>query len=231
MKKMIIKIKKIRFIFFLSNILNKKKMELNKNSIILIIFVFIIIIFFSIYCQFYVAEISALLVIASTILFGYMFSNSNLFSEHFDVNHNLELSKYGNLPIDEIDMTVQEVPISSKMHNKKIDNSDIIESTITRGTTLFRPNGTGFSPLIGDINAPEYFYKYDMPLSGQQNIDEMLARKQQDRANLNKKAIDGAVMSTKNLYSKYFHEELDENEHRVWYSSEAQDIEDDWNPY
>lgn len=198
----------------------------------IILFVFIILIFIALYILKYnenISQIAIIISVISAIFIGYLFN----VQEFFTANDNYEISKYNNISTSEdIDMTKQEeAPMPRLFLDNTIDNSDVIEMAITKGTTLFQPNGTGFSPLKGIADIPKHFNDYDIPLSGQQNVDEMLSRKQQQRAATNKRALDGAVRATKELYNKYFQEELDENEKRVWYSSEAQDIETDWNPY
>ena len=223
-----------------------------------ILFIFIILIF--IIYIFKQGDSSSIILISilSALLLGYLFKSekfsefftptNNVFSEKLDDSEtrsnintdDFEINKYGNISTSEdIDMTKQELSkmdfgLFDKSNNKgpnNIDNSDVIEMAITRGTTLFQPNGGGFSPLKGIVDVPNKFSEYDIPLSGKQNVDEMMSRKQQQRASMNKRALDGSVRATRDLYCKYFQEELDENEHRVWYSSEAQDMETDWTPY
>ena len=141
-------------------------------------------------------------------------------------------SKYGNISLDgDIDMSEQEVIDPSLTGNgtARFDNSDAIAAVISGGTTLFHPDGRGFSPTSNHGNVPERFSsQYDIPLSGKQNLDERFARKQQQRSDINKRAIDGSVRATRELYNKYFTEELNENEERVWYSAEANRTGDDW---
>lgn len=164
----------------------------------------------------------------------YRFGNTDL----------LKLSKYGNMDFSEIDMATQEMPElagitnpgSGVASNSRIDNSDVIESAITRGVSLYNPDGSSFSPLQADsaglgIRASGANPLVSNPLSGKQNIDEMIARKAQHTSSINKRALDGAVRATKDLYWINYQEELDENEKRVWWSSEAQDMETDWTPY
>lgn len=153
---------------------------------------------------------------------------------NIDTSYGIEHSKYNNITEDDINLASQEpqnygTPIIE--HNENIDNSDNIETAITRGTSLFFPNSIGFTPTAIMPDMPSHWKDYNIPLSGQQDLDERLATKQQQRSNLNKIAIDGSVRSTKNIYEKYFNEELQENEDRVWWSSESQPIETDWTPY
>lgn len=143
-------------------------------------------------------------------------------------------TQHQNITFSDIDLTTQD-QYNFGGHRGKIDNADVIELALDGGTNLFqigrKPN---YSPLSGSIGMndvtrfPKHLPKYQIPLSGQQNVDEMLARKQQQRGYQNKQSIDGFVRSTKNCYTKYFNEELNENVHRVWWSEEAQDIETTW---
>lgn len=142
-------------------------------------------------------------------------------------------SKYGNISMSDIDLTNQQYPqFQPKSKKYKIDNLDSIETVLTRGTSLFQiGNKPNYSPTFGTSPVPNSSFprsKYQFPLSGQQNVDELLARKQQQRSDLNQLSTDGRVRSTKTCYQKYFNEELNENEHRVWWSSESQDLETDF---
>jgi hypothetical protein len=211
-----------------------------------IIFIFIVLVFIALYILRYsdnLSEISIIFSVISAIFIGYLFNVREFFvpenevissddiEPHVNVNtDNLEMNKYGNISTTDIDMTTQEMP-NMDFDSSYIDNSDVIEMAITRGTSLFHPDGQGFSPLKGVAETPSVFSEYNIPLTGQQNVDELLARKQQQRAAINKRALDGRVRATRALYNKYFTEELDENEKRVWWSSESADIETDWSPY
>ena len=73
------------------------------------------------------------------------------------------------------------------------------------------------------------YAQYQEPLNERAlSMDDKLARKQQHRADINKRAIDGRVRATKNLYEKYFANELAENEARDWWDGEASDNENDY---
>ena len=178
-----------------------------------------------------ITDIPRILIIISVgaaILFGYIFNFNELFTSYHIDDTDYDYSKYDNISLsDDADMTMQEVPVN--FGNNTYDNLDVIESSITRGTSLFPSEQVGFSTLEGD---PDMLNRYqNIALSGQQNIDELLARKQAQRSTMQKRSLDGAVQATKNLYSKYFTEELNENENREWWSSEASEIETDFTPY
>ncbi len=105
---------------------------------------------------------------------------------------------------------------SNEIDNNEIDNNDVIDYVITKGTQL---------PTI-IMNDNKF-----LASTGEENIDELLTRKQVHRSNMNRTALDGKVRSTRAIYEKYFTSELDENDDRVWWSSEAQESENDYNPY
>ena len=52
-------------------------------------------------------------------------------------------------------------------------------------------------------------------------IDEKGVKKQKQAGDKNRRAITGAVTATRNVFDRYFREELDENEQRDWYDLEA----------
>lgn len=217
---------------------------MENTDFIIILIVIAIICSFIIYINDNYIRFLTLSVILLAGLYLYKSNHENLVDRDKIINNSINdfgFSKYGNVSLSEdIDMAQQmdsdafnATAFKNSGFNKSstIDNNDVIEEAITRGVSLFNPSENSFTPINGNAVDLVQASKFDIPLSGKQNVDELLARKQQQRANLNKMAIDGAVQSTKNIYEKYFSEELDENEHRVWWSSEAQDLETDWNPY
>lgn len=217
----------------------------------LMIFAFIILVFLAVYFINTESTTSTTILYALliAIVIGYLFtgnlrekfSNKTVAEGYPSLNTDeYSLSKYDNIAKSTIDLSTQEIsgvdfqadPETGNPDSNKIDNSDVIESAITRGVSLFNPTGSGFSPLkAASVQTPDLFDKYNIPLSGQQNMDEMLARKSQHTGSLGKRSIDGAVRATRDLFNTNFQEELDENEKRVWWSSEAQDMETNWNPY
>jgi hypothetical protein len=130
---------------------------------------------------------------------------------------------------DQVDLSQQEWS-GRKFANKTFDNSDVIERVMTRGTSLYSPNNYSFSPIraVNPLTKPD---NYVNVLSGQQNVDELLARRQMYRGSMSERALEGKSRSTRNIYDKYYKKELRENEKRVWWSDEAQDYEDDWDPW
>jgi hypothetical protein len=118
--------------------------------------------------------------------------------------------------------------------NSSIDTSDVVQRVLTRGNVVYEPNMQGVSATtaaqISNFNLaePGPTTLYSIARTNKTNVDEQLTRKQMHRGAMNKKAIDGKVRSTKNIYQKYFLNELDENEHKVWYSAEAEDLEMDF---
>lgn len=63
------------------------------------------------------------------------------------------------------------------------------------------------------------------------DLDHAIMQKTAHTNNLNKRAIDGRVRTTKKLYEKYFENELAEQEDREWWSAEASPIETDFRAY
>lgn len=157
-----------------------------------------------------------------------------------------EFSKYQNVNTDQLDSMKQRVlGMGEEIDNNAntgIDHSDLVDAVISGGSSYFQPIGQGVSTTssaeesVFNLEQPAAdgdgeYNMYDIGITSAPNMDELLARKQQHRANMNKKAIDGRVRSTRNIYEKYFNNELNENEHRVWWSSEAVDLETDFRPW
>jgi hypothetical protein len=141
----------------------------------------------------------------------------------------------------EIDSTQQLFRPSSDDSNKStIDNSDIIDAAIMRGSSLFLPNNSpgvtatssaGMSAFTLGEHSHEVYNAIQPINDAAYNVDQALARKQQHRSNINKKAVDGAVRSTKNLYQRLFQNELRENSEREWWNAESTDFETDFRSY
>lgn len=118
-----------------------------------------------------------------------------------------------------------------------IDNSAAVAEAISRGNTVFQPSMQGVSvtssAMISNFNLaePGPIPDFAIPLNNRAtSVDESLARKMQHRGAMNKKAIDGAVRTTKNKFAQIFRNELDENESQDWWSAQAVDIETDFLP-
>lgn len=137
---------------------------------------------------------------------------------------------YGNINTTEIDTTTQatyHLPFEGN------NNNDVIDSLVNP-PTIFQPINGGVSPttnasmsnftLAGPSGLP-YFddpTDYDIPQQ-YYSLDENMARKQQHISSVNKKALEGSVRNTRNVFEKYFLPELTENANREWWddSSEA----------
>lgn len=154
-------------------------------------------------------------------------------------------SEYNNISLSrDIDTMTQRRAdlVFSNDPSKPIDNSDLIHEAAMNYSSTFQPqlsqgvtasqsaDGSGFN--LGEPDAPAGIIKYSVPLNDfAYDLDESLARKQQHRSDMNKKAIDGAVRSTRNIYQKYFSNELNTNSEKQWWSAESTDFETDFHPY
>lgn len=157
----------------------------------------------------------------------------------------LGFSEYDNISLTrDIDSLQQRVPIINFPGNSEIDNSDLITQIVNHGDTVFQPaHGFGVSttsnasmnsftlggpsglPFLDDESV------YDSPTNGQINIDEKLAINQQHRGSIAKKAIEGFVRNTRNVYQKYFTDELNENSNRIWWDNSSDEgLETDFGP-
>jgi hypothetical protein len=148
-----------------------------------------------------------------------------------------------------IDMAPREIPTEVDTIDQRItdiiypndtmDNSDVVQGYLQKGSSIFQPGTAQGVTTTSSANhsnftlaQPGMYNQYSVPLNPRgYNADEALARKQQHRGNMNKRAIDGMVRSTRNVFQKYFTDELRENENREWWSAEAQPIETDFRPY
>lgn len=156
---------------------------------------------------------------------------------------NNRYSEYGNISMArDIDSLAQR-PIDLDLpQDGPIDNSDTVEDAIEKHSSNFQPDRAhGFSSTnsaylsnmtLGEPNPTTASLSYRVPLNdAAYDLDESLSRGQQYRASINKRAIDGAVRHTRNSFKRVFSNELNENEKRVWYSAEAEDLETDFRPY
>lgn len=152
-------------------------------------------------------------------------------------------SKYQNVDMLDLDSMLQRpynINFAKGASGDKsgvIDNSAAIEEAISRGNTVFQPSMQGVSvtssAMLSNFNMaePGPIPDYAIPLNNRAtSVDESLARKMQHRGAMNKKAIDGAVRTTKNKFVKLFQNELDENEKQDWWSAQANEIETDFLP-
>jgi hypothetical protein len=154
-------------------------------------------------------------------------------------------SEWGNISMDRDINTMEQRTIDLDIKANPaagLDNSDLVEDAINKHSSNFQPDrAQGFSSTnsaylsnmtLGEPDPYTQKLSYTVPLNdAAYNLDESLSRGQQYRASINKRAIDGAVRNTSRKFRKVFANELDENEKRVWYSAEAQDMESDFRPY
>jgi hypothetical protein len=157
--------------------------------------------------------------------------------ESFLDTDDTDYSDYGNISASwDMDSLLQRTPRIPFNNSDEIDNSDIVDQVISGGDTVFQPaHGVGVSAttnasmnsftLAGPSGLP-YFDDisiYDSPTNGQINIDEKLAISQQHRGSIARKAVEGHVRSTRNLYQKYFTNELNENSNRIWWDDSSEE--------
>lgn len=165
---------------------------------------------------------------------------TNKTSDGINIDDN-RFSEYGNISLmNDINPLGQTQPnMRFDSTGADIDNSDVIEMALGRGSSTFQPaRVSGVTPTS---SATESHYRLAHPpsqdIAGLEymtpineaglNADASIARKQQHRSSMNKRAIDGAVRSTRNKFAKYFTNELDENEDRVWWETDH-NLETDW---
>jgi hypothetical protein len=155
-------------------------------------------------------------------------------------------SEYGNISmardIDSMEQRSIDLVLPDDKSNAGWDNSDLVEASIDKHSSNFQPDRAhGFSSTnsaylsnmtLGEPNPLMPPTNYTVPLNDfAYDLDESLSRGQQYRASINKRAIDGAVRSTRNVFQKSFTNELDENEAREWWSAESTKFETDFRPY
>lgn len=152
------------------------------------------------------------------------------------------LSQYGNIGtssnVDTLFQRHTDLDMTDVARDD-LDNSDFVQLAMQKGSTIFQPNtaqGVTASSSAYHSNfklaQPGMYMEYSVPINQRgYNADEALSRAQQHRSSINKRAIDGAVRSTRNIYERFFQNELNENEQREWWSAEAQPFETDFRPY
>jgi hypothetical protein len=152
------------------------------------------------------------------------------------------ISQYGNIGIsNDVDTLFQRNTDldMTDVAPDDLDNSDYVQESIQKGSSIFQPNtAQGVTASQGAYHSnfklaqPGLYMEYSVPINPRgYTADEALARKQQHRSDINKKAIDGAVRSTRNIFNKFFQNELHENETNEWWSAEAEEFEADFRPY
>lgn len=131
-------------------------------------------------------------------------------------------------PLNQIDPRLQRqwgMPIGED--NSYIDNSDVVEQSISGGDSVFQPMMQGTSATsagqLGNfaMGRPGKSVLHDIPQTNLASADELIARKQAHNLDLSRRALEGAVRSTRNKFDKYFQNELAECEELVWWSAEA----------
>lgn len=155
-------------------------------------------------------------------------------------------SEYGNIStVGDIDSTLQrrvDLMIPSTDSNNDIDNSDIVGSSLLKHSSLFLPaHAQGVTTTssaymsnftLGEPDPATASIQYTVPLDDSGfNLDQALTRAQQHRGSLQKRSLDGAVRATKNLYKKYFQNELQLNSEKDWWEASSTDFETDFRPY
>lgn len=170
-----------------------------------------------------------------------MTNNNSVSQEHLEEPIRLDNKAVDMAPTElppEVD-TINQRITNIIYPNDTLDNSDAVQNYLQKGSSIFQPGTAQGVTTTSSANhsnftlaQPGMYNQYSVPLNPRgYNADEALARKQQHRGNMNKRAIDGMVRSTRNVFQKYFTDELKENENREWWSAEAQPIETDFHPY
>ena len=135
-------------------------------------------------------------------------------------------------PLNQIDPQLQR-QYAVGYGNSELDNTDVVMQSIAPNA-LFQPINQGVSATSNaqlsnfTMGEPGYSIMAEAPQTNLASADELVARKQQHNLGLSRRAIDGAVRSTRNKFDKYFQNELTENEGRVWWSSEASEADTDF---
>ena len=217
---------------------------MDKDHIILFLFIIVVFTVVSAGSQCAINIISnSILIIAGALLLKYLFNSSehletkNIYKEN-PIDDNYDLSKYGNISMsDDIDSWKQRNHDMSIPESDTIDMSDIVESVIQRGTSDYQPaNSEGVTTTssayhnhlkLGEPGNQLAEYMVPANESGY-NLDQALARKQQHIGSINKRAIDGMVRNTKNVFARTLQNELNENAEREWWSAESTMFESDF---
>jgi len=223
----------------------------------MVIFIVIVLVILAITASYNDSNTVAIVSIAFVALIGYKHYNkehlenirpidSNVVGPDEVLNYNYDNNRYsehGNITmardIDSMEQRIIDVVIDNK---GPIDTADAVEASLERHSSNFQPDRAhGFSSTssaylsnytLGEPNPNTAKLDYRVPLNdAAYDLDESLSRGQQYRASINKRAIDGAVRHTRNSFARVFSNELNENEKRVWYSAEAEDLETDFRPY
>ena len=137
--------------------------------------------------------------------------------------------------VDQIDIvqdvnSLDERVLGANVPADKYDNTDIVNQIIQGGNEPFQYN---WKAATDTDNSEDHVYNkrnpYQPALTGKVNVDERLAIMQQHRGSLPKRAIDGMVRSQAPMFKRMFQDELEQNEHREWWTAKAQNMESDMN--
>jgi hypothetical protein len=178
-------------------------------------------------------------------------TNKTTSGEHLNIDtDDTEFSPHGNMSLSwDADTLQQRKPVNLNIggrgdkkskQNQAIDNSDLVDDLVRKGDTHHQPlielgvtttENAYMNPytMHGKSNQyrdPDGIPKYTIPLNDRGiSFDEAMAIKQNHRSMINRKAIEGAVRTGAGHFERFYRDELDENEKRVWWSAEAEDLE------
>jgi hypothetical protein len=157
-------------------------------------------------------------------------------------------SRYGNMSYENDVGPVTQTDRDLAFENNALDNSDVVRAYTEGGVSqthlpleatssnlhvmrdLVYPKHPGAE--TGTAGSDLLYSEYQVPLSDRAiNMDDKMARKQHHRADMNKKAIDGAVRTNRDYFERFFGNELPENEAREWWEGDALDKESDFKYY
>lgn len=155
------------------------------------------------------------------------------------------LSKYGNISRNFDVAPVGQTDRDYNFPNDELDNGDVVTQFLTGGANTYVPGEVKSANYysVHDLAYPKHpgqemgagsdlLYGNGVPLNERAiNMDDKLSRGQKHIAQINKRAIDGAVRATRNQFDKYFANELDEAEKREWWGGQAEDNETDYKYY
>jgi hypothetical protein len=158
------------------------------------------------------------------------------------------LNTHGNISWEDDAGYVTQTDRDLAMESDDLDNTDVVraytEGGVSRTHMPLEATSSDFHSVrqlaynkhpgynTGEGPGDLLYSEYQVPLSDRAiNMDDKMARKQHHRADMNKKAIDGAVRSTRDKFDKYFANELPENESREWWGGDALDKESDFKYY
>ena len=167
---------------------------------------------------------------------AWLYSRSHKTSEGFlDIPYNHGLRMLSDDYVSDVDLPddIQDIYLYENIANDhSVRNRDAYPYTTDRHGPRLGPQwAIDNSDVVEDVMSySRGLYSYDplFPCSGQfknynheaLDADDGLARRQEYRSLINKKAVDGRVRSTKDIYSKYFAAEFDEEPRHEWWGGE-----------